>query len=90
MNINIPAGFTSKLIKLNPANFLNIRFPQVIEGFQSKYPAEEAGLQINDRIIGINNISTPYINDLEEKYKNTKASPQQLWHLEIMTLYALI
>ena len=74
-NISIPDGFTSMLIKQNSSNFLNIRFPHIIEGFQSKSPAKDGGLMVNDRIIGINNIKTPYINEFLEEIPKHKSQP---------------
>lgn len=54
MNVQIPAGFISKMLKEKNADFINVRFPFEVGGFSKNSPAKEAGIIEGDRIIGLN------------------------------------
>ena len=56
----------SKLVQSREM-FISYRFPFVIKDFSPGSPAKEAGMQVGDRIISINNISTPYFQDFSEQ-----------------------
>ena len=71
-NINVPEGFIPKVIKHNNADFITPRMPYKIEGFASNSPAKKAGIKIDDRIIGINNIKTPYFDEFRSNIVNFK------------------
>jgi regulator of sigma E protease len=73
MNIEIPAGFISKLIKHKSPDFLSIRFPFVIGDFAPGSAAKKGGLLVNDQIIGINDSATPFYDQFRayiQKHKN--------------------
>ena len=46
---------------------MTYRFPFVIKDFSPGSPAKEAGMQIGDRIIAINDVATPYFQDFSEQ-----------------------
>lgn len=72
VNIELPQGSLNKLIN-HKAQLLSIRIPFVADRFSSESPAEEAGMQIGDRIIGLNGNNILYYNDFRgeiQKYKN--------------------
>jgi regulator of sigma E protease len=76
-NIVIPDGFISRVIKHNNADFITPQVPYRIEGFTAKSPAKNAGIKVNDQIIGFNNIKTIYFNEFRNnivKYKNQEVT----------------
>ena len=62
-SVVIPEGINYKLINHKSADFISVRFPFEIGDFAKKSPAKEAGLKINDIIIGVNNIKINYYNE---------------------------
>lgn len=73
IDIHIPAGFLRKLASKKSADFVFVRFPYEAHSFSENSAAKAAGMQIDDHIIGVNNVSTPYFGELSKeikKYKN--------------------
>ncbi|MBV2245978.1 MAG: RIP metalloprotease RseP [Lentimicrobium sp.] len=71
--IEIPGGQLSKLLKNQSGEFINVRMPFVIAGFQPGSVAEQAGLRTGDRIIAINDSSTLFFDEFRSRipaYKN--------------------
>lgn len=66
-NIEIPKGFLGKFIKQKKADFISYRIPFEIYQFSKNSPSELAGLQIDDRIIGVNNKSLLYYYDITKE-----------------------
>ncbi len=56
----------SKLVQSSEL-LMSYRFPFVIKDFSPGSPAKEAGVQIGDKIIAINDIATPYFQDFSEQ-----------------------
>lgn len=54
VNIRIPDGFISRLIKQKSVDFIAFRIPFEAAKFTPGSPAESAGMKVNDRIIGLN------------------------------------
>ena len=73
MEVLIPTGTISKLIKHNSPNFISVRVPFEIDGFARSSPAKDGGLKVNDRIIGINNLKTPYFDNIHNELANLKS-----------------
>jgi regulator of sigma E protease len=68
----IPKEFISKLIKSKSAEFISVRFPFEVDEVASGTPASAAGIQVNDRIIGLNDTLLPYFDQFrsaEQRYK---------------------
>jgi len=72
VNINIPQGLVSKLIKYKTPDFISVRFPFDIGGFTKDSPAKNAGLEENDRIIGINGKHTEYFDEFKSEIAGYK------------------
>jgi len=70
ININIPDGFVGKILKSKNVSFIDFQFPFVIDGFSDNSIAQNAGLLVNDRIIAINDIPTPFFNDFKKELPN--------------------
>ena len=65
MKVVLPEDAVSQIIKSRSV-FINMRMPFVVGGFSNGSPAEMAGLKENDRIIGINEVETPYFQDFKK------------------------
>ena len=64
--IELDSEDLSKLVQMRE-RLLSYRFPFVIKDFSAGSVAKEAGMQIGDRIISINDIATPYFQDFSEQ-----------------------
>ncbi len=76
VNIVIPDGSLSKLIKYQSTDFLSFRIPFVVADFSPGAPAKKAGILTNDRIIGINNTLYPFFGEFRkaiQQFKNKEA-----------------
>ena len=72
----IPAGFIGRLIKHKSPDFIAVRFPFEVGKFAAGSAAQAAGMQIGDRIIGINDSLLPYYDQFRaaiQQYKSKKA-----------------
>lgn len=58
LNIQIPDDFVARFIKQK--SFINFGIPFIINEFAKGSPAEEAGLRLGDRIIGVNGKQTTF------------------------------
>lgn len=71
-NIIVPAGFIAKLVK-QPNDFIQPRFPFIIEDFGENSPAKAAGILAGDKLIGINDMKLEYFDEFRaeiQKHKN--------------------
>ena len=71
--VSVPEGFLGKLAKQKNPNFISFRFPYEADSIVPSSPAELAGIQKDDRIIGLNGDTMLYFSDyLREipKFKN--------------------
>jgi regulator of sigma E protease len=72
VEVIIPENFISKLIKQKNPGLIDFRTPQEVGAFTPGSPAKSAGIQKNDRIIGINDTILPYFDQFRkfiQKYK---------------------
>ena len=65
MNVQVPAGFISKMLKEKNADFIDVRFPFIVGSFSKNSPAKEAGIKEGDRIIGLNGQPTLYFDEFK-------------------------
>jgi regulator of sigma E protease len=72
MDVMIPEGTLGKLVKHRDPNFLSPRFPFEVEGFASQSAAKDAGVELNDRIIAINDMPTNYFDEFSAAVKRHK------------------
>jgi len=70
LEIILPEGILGKLVKHNNPNFLVHRFPFDVEGFSSPSTAEDAGIEVNDKIIGINGMPIKYFDEFSKALKS--------------------
>jgi len=65
------------LIIKNEAPFYNPRIPFFVAGFSEESPAKEAGIQIGDKIVGLNGENISYFDEFKDKvfdYKNKEVT----------------
>jgi len=73
LEVKIPEGFLSKLIKHPSAEFLNVRIPFEVDGFAPTSSARDAGIKKADKIIAFNGLRTLYFDEFKSnvtKHKN--------------------
>jgi regulator of sigma E protease len=70
--IRIPDKFISKLIKQKNPGLIDCRIPFEVAGFPPGSPAKSAGIEKNDRIIGINDTILPYFDQFRKVIQNFK------------------
>jgi len=70
--VMIPDNFISKLIKQKNPGMIDIRIPFEVGGFSPDSPAKSAGIEKNDRIIGINDTILPYFDQFRKVIQNYK------------------
>jgi regulator of sigma E protease len=71
LEITVPELLSKKLLKSQ--GLIDIRIPFNIAGFPKDSPSEKAGIKIDDRLIGVNDLSTEYYDQFRKeivKYKN--------------------
>lgn len=78
VNLKIYDGLIRKLNTRSSGYFTNPRFPFIVKKFADESNAEKAGLQTNDRIIGINNLETPYFHEVQKAIQNKKNETVQV------------
>ena len=71
-NLALNNDLIKSLNSMDGKNFISIRGPFVIGEFGKESSAEKAGMKIGDRVIAVNNISTPYYHEFREAIKNKK------------------
>jgi regulator of sigma E protease len=73
INLDIPDGFLGKLIKHKSPEFISVRVPFRVGDFTKNSVGKEAGIQIDDRIISLNDKPAEYFSDFFteiQKHKN--------------------
>ena len=73
VDILIPEGFISRLIKQKSPDFITVRFPFEAAKFTAGSPAKAAGMQIDDKIIGLNDSILPFFDQFRavvQQHKN--------------------
>lgn len=76
MDITLPPGSLNKLIK-SKTKLLGIRVPFVIGSFSKNSPAQKAGMQLGDSLIGINDTYVKYYTEFRTeilKHKNQEVA----------------
>jgi regulator of sigma E protease len=72
MEVQIPSGFISKMLKQKTPDFINFRIPFEVGGFAKNSPAKAAGIREGDRIIGLNGQQTLYFDEFKTAIGQSK------------------
>ncbi len=73
MDVVLPSGSLNKLIKHKSPLFISVRFPFIADRFSKNSVAEEAGIEVGDSIIGMNQMYLKYFTEFRneiQKHKN--------------------
>ena len=70
--IQLPEGLVRKLNTRKAGNLVDVRIPFIIDSFDKNSNADKAGFKFDDRIIGINNLETPFYHEVREAIKGKK------------------
>jgi regulator of sigma E protease len=73
VNVQVPEGFISRLIKQKSPDFIAVRIPFEAGKFNVGSPAEAAGMKVGDKIIGLNDSILIYFDQFRaciQRYKN--------------------
>ena len=79
--VQVPSGSLAKLVKHKDPAFLSPRFPFEVESFPEKSLAEQAGMQVGDRVISIDGESIYYFDEFASAVKSRKG---QVAEMEIL------
>jgi len=72
-SIRIPEKMISVLIHHKTPDFISVRIPFEISDFMTGSPAKKAGLEKNDRIIGLNDTLLPFFDQFKLALQNFKS-----------------
>ena len=81
MDIRIPEGAISKLIKHKAPDFISVRIPFYAGVFSEDSEAKKAGMVENDQIIGINDSLVPYFDQFRSLIQHHK---NEMVHITII------
>ncbi len=65
--VRVPEGFISSILKHKSEGFISFRVPFIIDRFSDPSPAKKAGMQIGDRILGINGKEAGFYQTFREE-----------------------
>ncbi|MCD4729444.1 MAG: RIP metalloprotease RseP [Bacteroidales bacterium] len=72
LNLEIPEGFLAKLIKHRSPDFISVRVPFEVGKFTKNSAAKEAGFQLDDKMLTINDKPTEYFFDFFNELQHHK------------------
>ncbi len=78
VNVDIPKGFLNKLVHHRDPNFIGFRFPFQVGKVLKGTPAEKAGLQPDDQIIGINGKKTLFFDEFRKEIAGLKGQKTEI------------
>jgi len=77
VNVVIPRELISQVVKHKSPDFISVRIPFEAADFAPGSPAKKAGMQVGDRIVGLNGQSTIYFDEFKaavQKHKSEKVN----------------
>lgn len=80
LDIQLDPEKVKEIVSLK-ARPVDIRIPFIVGGFAKESPAKEAGIEVNDKIVGINDSTVEFFNDfasLIKKYKDKEVKVKVL------------
>jgi regulator of sigma E protease len=72
MNISLPEDFGQILLDSGVKGAFSLRIPFVIDSVSPNMPAAYAGIMRGDSIVGINNLYTPYYQEIARELRQNK------------------
>ena len=89
VDVVIPRQLISEIVKHKSPDFISVRIPFEAADFAPGSPAKKAGMQVNDKIIGIDGQTTLYFDEFKsivQKHKNEKVNVRVLRGADTVTL----
>lgn len=74
VSIQLPADFAQQILAAEELNLISVRYPFVVEEVQPGTPAEAAGLQHGDSVVGINEKQCSVFQDIAMELENSAGS----------------
>ena len=74
LDISLPDNFIEKLIENDGSMLFYPRIPAIVSSFLEKSNAEQAGLKVNDQIIGVNDKEIKYNDEMAKALSGLKDS----------------
>lgn len=93
IDVVIPEDFVGKLIKTKSMNFIAYRIPFEVGDFTNKSTARDAGMQIDDQIIGLNGKPARYFRDFFveiQKHKNEEVTVTVVRGSDTLDIVAMV
>ena len=81
LDISLPDNFIEKLIENNGSMLFYPRIPAIVSSFLEKSNAEQAGLKVNDQIIGVNDKEIKYNDEMAKALSGLKDSTATIFCL---------
>jgi len=72
MNVKIPSGSIGKMVKQENTDLITFRIPYYVGKFGLNSPAEAAGMQLGDKLIGLNGRPMQYFDEYIREIKQLK------------------
>jgi regulator of sigma E protease len=89
VDVVIPRQLISEIVKHKSPDFISVRIPFEVADFAPGSSAKKAGMQVKDKIIGINGQQTLYFDQFKtiiQKHKNEKVEVKVLRGADTMSL----
>ncbi len=93
VNLEIPEGFLGKLIKHKSPDFISFRIPFNVGDFTKNSAGKDAGMQIDDRIIALNDKPAEYFGDFFteiQKHKNESVTVTVVRNLDTIPISVVV
>jgi regulator of sigma E protease len=72
LEVEIPNGYISRIIKGKSADFISVRIPFEVEGVSKGTGASRAGIQPSDRLLGVNDSLLPFYDQFRSAILHNK------------------
>lgn len=72
VNVEIPKGFLNKMVHHRNPDFIGVRYPFIAGAFTKDSPAKQAGIEVDDQIVGINEVPVYFFDEFRTEIQNFK------------------
>jgi regulator of sigma E protease len=93
VDVVLPRGLISDIVKHKSPDFISVRIPFEAADFAPGSAAKSAGMQVNDKIIGINGQTTLYFDEFKtevQKHKNEEVNVRVIRDIDTVNLAVMV
>lgn len=93
VEVVLPRGLISDIVKHKSPDFISVRIPFEAADFAPGSAAKSAGMQVNDKIIGINGQTTLYFDEFKtevQKHKNEEVNVRVIRDIDTVNLAVMV